>query len=41
MCDEVEIAHLLAVLPPGEEHDRERKRVESALTRAGIDLVLP
>lgn len=35
-CDALDIAHLLAVLPPSPERDSERMRVESALWLAGL-----
>lgn len=36
LCDALEVAHLLGVLPPGEHRDKERARVESALWLAGL-----
>lgn len=38
VCDAVGVAHLLAVLPQGEELDAERARVESMLWLAGVHL---
>lgn len=35
-CSCLEIEHLLEVLPPGEELDRERNRVEDALWLVGL-----
>ncbi|MEZ5193405.1 MAG: hypothetical protein R2734_13480 [Nocardioides sp.] len=35
------ITHLLGVLPPSPELDRERARVERALECAGLELGLP
>ena len=35
-CRALDVAHLLAVLPPGPELDRERQRVESLLDWAGL-----
>lgn len=35
-ADMVELPHLLAVLPPGTERDRERERLESLLGDAGL-----
>lgn len=35
-ADMVELAHLLEVLPPGTERDRERERVEMLLEDAGL-----
>jgi hypothetical protein len=37
-CRALDLAHLLAVLPPGPELDRERQRVESLLDWAGLRL---
>lgn len=37
-CAALEVDHLLGVLPPGPELDRERERVEWALECAGLDL---
>lgn len=37
-CKALEVDHLLQVLPPGPELDRERRRVEVALYRAGLSL---
>jgi hypothetical protein len=37
-CTALGIEHLLAVIPPGPELDRERHRVESLLVRAGMPL---
>lgn len=37
-CAALEVAHLIGVLPPGPELDRERERVEWALECAGLDL---
>lgn len=37
-CDALGVTHLLAVLPAGEELDRERLRVERALHRWGLVL---
>ena len=36
LCDALEVEHLLGVLPPGEERERERARVESARWLAGL-----
>jgi hypothetical protein len=36
LCDALEIQHLLGVLPPGEDREKERARVESALWLAGL-----
>jgi len=41
LCDELGVEHLLHIIPPGPALDRERERVELALTRAGLDLDLP
>ncbi len=41
LCDELGIPHLLHIIPPGPALDRERERVELALTSAGVDLGLP
>ena len=35
-CRAVEVEHLLQVLPPGPELDRERQRVEMVLQRVGL-----
>ena len=35
-ADMVEVAHLIAVLPPGRELDRERERVEGLLVQHGL-----
>lgn len=35
-ADMVEVAHLIAVLPPGRELDRERERIEQVLEDAGL-----
>ncbi len=35
-ADMIDLTHLLAVLPPGDERDRERARVEAHLERAGM-----
>ena len=35
-ADILEIEHLLAVLPPGDDRDRERERIEHLLDRAGL-----
>ena len=35
-ADILEIDHLLAVLPPGDERDRERARIERLLDQAGL-----
>lgn len=35
-ADMVEVAHLIAVLPPGRELDRERERLEQVLEDAGL-----
>lgn len=37
-CEALGITHLLRILPPGEECDTERRRVEYLLGQAGIDL---
>ncbi len=37
-CHAVAVDHLLRVLPPGQELDRERQRVERALQRCGLRL---
>jgi hypothetical protein len=37
-CDALGVAHLLTVLPPGEELDAERARVEQVLNLWGLDL---
>ena len=37
-CAALEIEHLLGVLPPGEERDAERTRIETALWLAGLRL---
>jgi hypothetical protein len=37
-CRALDVAHLLEVLPPGPELDRERQRVESLLDWAGLRL---
>jgi hypothetical protein len=37
-CAALDVEHLLAVIPPGPELDRERQRVESLLVRAGLPL---
>lgn len=39
-CDHLGIEHLLAVLPPGEELDVERSRVEARLEACGLVLSL-
>jgi hypothetical protein len=39
-CDRLRIEHLLHVLPPGEELDVERARVERRLELSGLDLHL-
>ena len=36
VAEMVEVSHLLAVLPPGRELDRERERVEELLEDAGL-----
>ena len=36
LCDALEVEHLLGVLPPGEDREKERARVESALWLAGL-----
>lgn len=38
-CRAVEVEHLLQVLPPGPELDRERRRVELVLLRVGLLLL--
>lgn len=35
-ADILEIEHLLAVLPPGDDRDRERERIEHLLDQAGL-----
>jgi hypothetical protein len=35
-CTALGVAHLLEVLPPGEELDRERSRVEGVLWLSGL-----
>ncbi|MEZ5194792.1 MAG: hypothetical protein R2734_21505 [Nocardioides sp.] len=40
-CQALGITHLLGVLPPSPELDRERARVERALECAGLELGLP
>jgi hypothetical protein len=37
-CAALDIEHLLGVLPPGEERDAERTRIETALWLAGLRL---
>jgi len=37
-CDALDVAHLLAVLPPGDELDSERTRVERTLNGWGLRL---
>ena len=37
-CAALDIEHLLAVLPPGEQRDAERTRIETALWLAGLRL---
>ena len=37
-CAALGVAHLLTVLPPGEELDAERQRIETALWLAGLRL---
>jgi hypothetical protein len=37
-CAALELEHLLGVLPPGEELDAERNRIETALWLAGLRL---
>lgn len=39
-CDRLGVAHLLAVLPPGVELDRERRRVELVLHASGLPVHL-
>ncbi|MBJ7358144.1 hypothetical protein [Nocardioides sp.] len=40
-CDSLGIAHLLAVLPPGPELDKERRRVELVLHSFGLPVRHP
>jgi hypothetical protein len=40
-CAQLNVVHLIAVLPPGPELDAERARVEWALECAGFELGLP
>ena len=36
LCDALDVEHLLGVLPPGDDREKERARVESALWLAGL-----
>jgi hypothetical protein len=40
-CRTLGVVHLLDVLPPGQERDAERSRVEYALECAGLELAIP
>jgi hypothetical protein len=41
LADDLDITHLLTVIPPGPALDTERTRVENAIELAGVDLGLP
>jgi hypothetical protein len=41
LADDLDITHLLTVIPPGPALDTERSRVENAIELAGVDLGLP